>query len=992
MNSKREKEWLENPHVRNAVRSFIPKQVYERVIRNPDQLDRVGERRVVTVLFVDIAGFTPLCEGLDAEAVMLLLNDMFKSILGAVTRFGGSIDKFMGDAAIVLFGAPVAHENDPQRALGASLEIMRAIEKFSENVSLEVSIGINTGEVVAGLVGDQQHREYTVIGDAVNVASRLQGKAEPGEILVGEETYKSTLDFFEFGPEKLLQVKGKNGKIRARNLISSRKAKSTRFNIPLIGKKKALEKLISGLQSPIRKQILAGEAGTGKSLVFKEFGRLADKRGYRVIDIVPFPWGINVPFQPVQNIVEGILGEKPLEKLVELIPKKRDFYPLISAILPIEFDNNDRTRFLSLSEKKAELIGMIGELIIAAYAKKPLLFLIDNSQNLDSSTRELIDWFESTGKAMIYYSTRQLPEKESHAVILKNLNRRQTAHLIRSSCNASRVGSGFADVIFKETEGNPQYIVELVSLLKQRNELITRRGILQLKGGASLDLPHSIDGIYRAKIDALPPDAREIVRLASVMGLEFHVELIEDIMGTKIANRGIDELIELGLAFRREDQFRIISANMLRAAYLSILQSSLKKMHLQAAGVILAHFADDPIQYYEQLARHFEIGENLQKAFIYNLLSAQKQEKRYANREALHYYKKVIEVGDAKAIDWNVWKKLFIALESAGKLYWYMGELNRVVEVNQRACKLAERMNNASLESDSINRMALAYQEMGDFKTAEKLYERVLVILSHIQGERERVLQAMANLGTLLSDLGRLEDARELYMDGLELLDDDQKSAGAANLFGNLGWLESQFGHAEKALKYFEKASLIDSNLKNIRGQAINSVNMAQVYRASDDKKREIKYYENALELFQKIGDRRGIALCLSNLGDTARETGEIKKAESFHRKARKMARELEDPLRIVDSELGLAIDMRHRGKLDLAIKGALKALDISRKVGDWEGEIEVGLELLKMYIEANRESEFSKLKTELHSTIRQNNPSAIQRLEQLNFNKSEKE
>ncbi len=982
---------LTDPRVAKAISSFVPEQVFERVIRHPDKLDRVGERRPVTAMFVDIAGFTPLCEGRDAEDVMSLLNALFKRILEAVSKYGGTVDKFMGDAAVILFGAPVVHEDDPIRALAASLEI---IESVGELHGLNVSIGINTGEVVAGIVGNESHREYTVIGDAVNTASRLQNAAKPGEILVGEETYINSKQHFAFGKPQKLVLKGKKEMAVARPLLSAKTFKKTRTIPQLVGRGKVLDKLTEIITSPdAAVGFIVGEAGAGKTVLLGHLKEKAASLKIRTIEMSALPWGKNIPYGPVQPLIRSILGSNPRNALEKLLPSESEYFALLSGLIGIEIPPTDKTRYLSPIEKREILHILLLKLIASRFGTDRLLIVIDNSETLDPSSADLIATMapilkvavvcagRNTGGIDQRFTTNQI---KSVFVRLRNLSRDNVRALVRAKLAASRVSRELVEEIISETGGNPGHIVELLQLLVSKNRIVKRRGVCYLEDTVEKGLPHDTEGILTARVDSLPPDAREVLRFASVLGHEFPRKLLMGLLGRDIATKGINQLSERDLVERLDGNLRFFSVPLLKAAYNSLLVSARRELHRLAANEIIESLKSRIEDYYEDLARHFEAGSVPKEAFRYQILSGRKQERRFANQEALYYYEKALAIADDQVIEWGLWKELFGALESAGRLYWYSGELRKVVELNTRAKKIAERMGKITFVTDAINRIALAHQELGHLKKAKALYTEQLEILVKLGGERERLLQALVNLGTLLSDSGDLDGAREVYERGLKVAGRAKKSWGAANLLGNLGWLECQVGNPGRAEKLLLRSQRIDNALGNLRGLAINSVNLAQVYRAGGKKMQEIESYERALELFRKIGDRRGEALCLSNLGDTSRETGDFEKAISLHKKARKLAKELGDPLRTVDAELGLALDIAATGSMESAIRRAKEALALTRKTGDWEGEIEVGLELLRMLKDNDNRISFNRLKKDLEKTIKEFNPSAMSRLEKI--------
>ena len=243
-----------------------------------------GERRLVTMMFADISGFTALSETLDPEYVRSLMNDCFDELVPVIDRYHGTVERFLGDAIVALWGAPVAHENDPERALRAALELMDAVAEFSHrrNMDLRLHIGSKTGLVVAGSLGARGRAQYSIMGDAANLASRLEDAAEPGVILVGPDTYRLTSSRFEFARLAPIRVKGKTKPVAPYRLLGLKAVPDSERGIadlhsPVVGRdaefrqiRTALHALQAGKGSAIA---IVGEAGLGKSRLVAEARR-----------------------------------------------------------------------------------------------------------------------------------------------------------------------------------------------------------------------------------------------------------------------------------------------------------------------------------------------------------------------------------------------------------------------------------------------------------------------------------------------------------------------------------------------------------------------------------------------------------------------------------------------------------------------------------------------------------------------------------------------
>ncbi|RKZ21135.1 hypothetical protein DRQ18_04985, partial [bacterium] len=275
-----------------ALKRYLPARVVEKIMLNPEKATVEGERKFVTILFGDLSGFTSLSEKLeDPEKVVEVVNRYFTRMLEIVEKYGGDVDKFLGDAIMVVFGAPVAHGNDPERACRAALEMVKAIKEFGfvetpkGPVEINMSIGVNTGEVVALNVGSEKRMEYTVMGDNVNLASRLEGVARAGEVIISDSTYRYVKDIFEVEKLEPVKVKGKEKPIQIYKLtgLKEERKKEKIF----AGRERELEELKRIFEKE-RIVWITGREGIGKTTLVDRF--LEPLRGYRIFHISGSPY------------------------------------------------------------------------------------------------------------------------------------------------------------------------------------------------------------------------------------------------------------------------------------------------------------------------------------------------------------------------------------------------------------------------------------------------------------------------------------------------------------------------------------------------------------------------------------------------------------------------------------------------------------------------------------------------------------------------------
>jgi class 3 adenylate cyclase len=284
-----------------------------------------GERKVVTIMFVDISGFTALAESMDPETVRNLVNACFDRLVPVIERYGGTVTKFIGDCIESVFGAPLAHENDPERALRCALDIMNAIDEFNADrgIDLGLHLGINTGSVIAGGIGSSGRQDYAVTGDAINVAARLEDVSRRGEILVGPDTYRLTRSQFTFDTLPPVRVQGKSGPLPVYRLAGlkdrperRRWLESAGLSSPLVGRETAFRSVTASIQQLRERQggilFVTGEAGLGKSRLMAEVRKQTIARtsqpslrspGIRWLEGRALSFGESISYWPFQGIL-----------------------------------------------------------------------------------------------------------------------------------------------------------------------------------------------------------------------------------------------------------------------------------------------------------------------------------------------------------------------------------------------------------------------------------------------------------------------------------------------------------------------------------------------------------------------------------------------------------------------------------------------------------------------------------------------------------------
>jgi class 3 adenylate cyclase/tetratricopeptide (TPR) repeat protein len=657
-----------------------------------------AERKLVTVMFADISGFTALSERLDPEQVRDFMNDCFSRLVPIIAAYGGTVDKFIGDEIMALFGAPVTHENDPERALRAALEMRESLGKFNgeRGLNLGMHFGINTGPVIAGIVGYGERTEYSVMGDAVNLASRLEDASERGEILVGPDTYRLTEKLFTFEARSPLRVKGKSEPVKA-YVLTGLKVGATRLHRETRGRVASglvaregefaalygcMERLING-QGAIASVV--GDAGMGKSRL------VAEVRKYAIRDGIygSLQWyegrtpsfGRTMSYRIFQEILwhmAGIPEDCPagealpkLESVVgEIIPDQvEDVLPYLASLMSLEVRGiyADRLKYLDPDALRRQIFFASRRFFQACAEKRPLVLLFDDLHWADESSTQLIEHLIPLAERVpvLFVTVNRLDPHSPCSRIrdvamkahdyrfieirLSPLSRRDGAQLVRNLLGLDSLPAHVLDSILLKAEGNPLFLEEIVHSLIDEAALVQdpASGRWKMVEAHNVTIPDTIQGVIMARVDRLGEDLRRVLKCASVIGRSFLYKVLRAIEEeNNNLERHLADLERLGFIHEKrvdsELQYAFKQAIAQQATYESILVKVRRTLHAKAAEAIESLFSDRLEEMHCLLASHYARAEVWDKAHHYLLLAGDHAGRVAADAEALAHYREAM--------------------------------------------------------------------------------------------------------------------------------------------------------------------------------------------------------------------------------------------------------------------------------------------------------------------------------------------------------------
>ncbi|MBI4728657.1 MAG: AAA family ATPase [Acidobacteria bacterium] len=825
------------------------------------------ERRVVSVLFGDLTGFTEMSERLDPEEVKAIVDRAFEGLAELVTLYGGRVDKVLGDEIMAVFGAPQAHEDDPERAVRAGLEMQRQLARFSRDlerdrdVRLRMRIGINTGEVVAGVLGGGD--AYTVLGDAVNIAKRIESAAEPGQTPVGEPTYVATAGCIEYRDRPPVVAKGKQEPLQVWEALAERVLPGThehrRTEAPLVGRDEELTVLdaLARIVERDRRTLvvtIVGDAGMGKSRVAEEFARRLEPRG-RVVAGQSLPYGMASPWFALEEIVRSALDVDP-EASPE-IARARVAERL--AHLGLTGETQRLLRIARLAEPApagavarsggpaagrgvrpgTEALDASLALLRALAGREDLLVLAFHEAHWAED--ELLDFVATLSDRardvplmVLCLARTELLERRpawagrpgSLLLQLEPLPHDRAEELLDALPEAGAIHPALRERVLERAGGNPFYLEELVRLLVEQQAIGVRPTVLAVPG--------SVQGIVAARLDGLAPDARRLLQAASVAGDQFWpgaLERLEPDLGGPEIGMLLEALSGKDLVERSEPsripgqaELRFRQTIVREVAYAGIPKQARARAHATVAGWLedVTCACGREREFYDLVAHHYERATMLAREVGAEVEGAAAKAREYLERAgdearrldaataASEFYERALALASGDA------DRLHLELHLAEALVgcWRPAEAEHHLS---RALDDARRAEDLRLEGKALRLLGDLLRMKGEVDRARPHLERALEIAKEM-GDAPEEVEGLRSHG--LADLfqGRLSAAALWFRQSLARSRDigDRRAEGWS--LQNLAWANMELGRLDEAMVSADEAAAVFAGLGDIEG------------------------------------------------------------------------------------------------------------------------------------------------------------------------------
>ncbi len=954
--------------------AYTPKHLAEKILTSRSALE--GERKQVTVLFVDVSGFTSLSERLDPEDVHRFMTRAFELMLEEVHRYEGTVNQFLGDGIMALFGAPIAHEDHAQRAVHAALGIAKTLESYHDElqrkraITFQVRQGLNTGLVVVGSIGSDLRMDYTAVGDTTNIAARLQQHADRGRIVISESCHRLVDGYFHTRALGELTLKGKAEPVRAWEVIAARQAR-TRLEIeaergltPYVGRERevrglfeALEKAKAGHGQVV---FIVGEAGIGKSRLLYEFRRrLGEEATWNEGRCMSF--GRSIALHPVVDMLkrtfrideadtEGTIAKKVERGVLLLGEDLRPLVPYLRYVLSVD-PGDPAVREMDPQRRRAEIFDALRRLLLRASEVRPQVMVHEDVHWMDKATEESLQFIMDSvpsNRLLVILTYRPgyaqpWGDRSYHTrIALTALTQQDSAQMAQAMLGTESLPPELQRLIVQKAEGNPFFVEEVVKSLQEVGAI--RRDGARYTIARHLDeilIPDTIQDVIMARIDRLAEAPKKTLQLASVIGREFTQRLLDriaDIRGS--TEEFLRELKSIELIYEKrlfpELAYMFKHALTHDVAYNSILIQRRRELHRIIALAIEELYADRLAEQYEMLAYHFGKAEDWARAFDYLVKAADKSAQTFANREAVALLDQALEAAEHLGDTVTVETRMSIH-ESRSGMFFMLSDFPRSHAEAARLLELARGVGDPVKEAAALAGMGFASLWAHDFEHA--LAESREAIDVGTRAEAKPVLAAgHFTTGFVLAVTARLDEAQREMDQTLTFsraAGDKVHEAFGLGMSALLKNWEGRYGDAERlaadGLRVARDSGVVLPLYWNF---FINTV----VLGGKGDYEAALAAGHNGLALCEKIGDEVMYQRELNCLGWLWSELGELGLAFDYNRRCADGARKRGDPETTANAEINLADIAIAQGDVPLAaeILDGVHRLVKNPSTSDW--------------------------------------------------------
>ncbi|MEP7136151.1 MAG: tetratricopeptide repeat protein [Chloroflexota bacterium] len=973
-------------------------------------LEAAGQRRQVTVLFVDLSGYTHLSEQLnDSEQLYELVQRCTKMFANDVYKYDGIVDKFTGDGLMALFGAPIAHENNAELAIRAALDMQADLESLSTELKeqlgseIRAHIGLHSGSVVVGGIGSNMMMNYTAIGDVVNLANRIESAANSGTILVSDVVYRQVRTLFNFETVEPLMLKGISQPVIAHRVLNTKSKPGSVRGIeglyaPMVGRDGELERLHQAVKATVREKVgrfiaVSGEAGIGKSRLILEFKTSLSQLPVQMLEGASLIYRKGVSYWVFQDMILHMIGADAETSKAEIQVRLQecvaqsapdqigDILPYLEQMLSLPFSTPEtakRIDYLSAEQLRQQIFLAVRDLILAVTQQKPVVLILEDLHWADSGSLELLAFLlDSLVKKPVVilavarsFADGKLAEIASRAgellhlrftdLSLKSLSPDQSDQLLSQLLKIQNMPEALRTHIVQRASGIPLYLEEILRMLMDRNLLYRVEDHWQLIEKVDLALlgvPDTLEGLILTRFDHLELLQRYILKVASVIGRSFTRSLLIECM-PNLTSAEID--ISIRVLLDREfilpdplpgGEYMFKHVLVADTIYSTLLKRERKELHGRVADTIEKLFADHLETQIDVLARHYFWSDREERALHYLILAGEKSARNYNTGQAQKYFEDALSLLSTVKYSSQQALQVYIGL---GDALAVAGNYPETRAAYERAALVivGDEKANAEIACSVQRKIGMTHERQGD-------YDQALVCLN--AGQKlllDAGLDSPAELSQILNDTGwiyfrrsNLDEAEKHLMQALVLAEIAARLDVVSSVYNRLGGVLYQKNQLKLARDFVAKSISIREELGDILGVARSYNNLGILSWKTGAWDEALKNLKRSVELQNRLGDVESIIELNSNLGLLQIDRGYTDDARQYLEKALNQAEQIGYYFHIGLSNHHMGMLFNALGDWQSALEYSLRSETIFKKLDEKTTLVDVYVNLGNIYL-----------------------------------------
>ena len=902
-----------------------------------------ARRKLVTVLFADVPGFTAFSENRDAEDVANLINRLWTRADWIIQEYGGRIDKHIGDAVMALWGTETGREDDSERAVRAALQIQETFKDGVGSLPIHLKVGINSGQVLLSAIGTQG--EFTAMGDTVNTASRLVHSAKDGDVLISHNTYQLVRGVFDVQKQKPLMLRGKTEplqtyvvqRVRPRAFRIGRRGVEG-VTTRMVGREAEFQTIQSALQQCVNNGhvtvvVVKGEAGLGKSRLIYEFEAWLDShpndfylfKGRADEETMRLPYSLLRDvfcdrFQIRDNDSQAEAREK-LTKGIAALSKvgSEERASLIGELLGFDFSESPFVRGIRKDARQIRdrAFNSIVQFFTELTLESPVVLLLDDIHWADNSSLEFLEYLaklETTLPIFILCAARPTLD-ETHpnwgssfplctTLTIRSLDLEASRELVGEILqNVSDLPDDLVETVAKNAEGNPFYLEELIKVLIEDGVIVKGENVWEIipHRATQLRVPATLTGVLQARLDRLPLVESEVLERAAVIGRTFWdaaVAAIYDpapvLAGGEDVHAALNALRSKELVFPHQpstfasaEEFIFKHAILREVTYERVLKAKRKLYHRMAADWLIQQSGERIDEYLGLIAQHYELAGDTMHAVEFLERAADKSMRLSAYHEALSASERALAI-----------------LASSGD-------------------------PNLGIRARLLLTIGSAHLWLTDHVTATARFEECIALARNIQ-DRDLEAKALARLGRIGLEQGKFEQAEENLQNSLRIAQELNDLDVIAYTLAHLGYISHYQGRYAEAQKYGEESYEFAKKTSDAIAQAFSLNMLAMISVNNQQYDQAYDYHLQAIEICKNAGDRYGFARTYNNLSELIRVQRKYAEAKPYTLEAIKLARELGNRYTLPIMLINLVYSQVGLGELREAYASLTEALQLN--------------------------------------------------------------